>query len=118
MGLGLTPGPALEEIVIQNFTSGPLLTSAAKGNLEEKHKLVKILGWNLLLDRGKLAWNYREPFNHLVKPALKSRGVEKESELRSIWLTLLDEFLHLKIDFIIDNALVRNLLFPKPTLSY
>jgi len=79
------------------------------GNLKEKHNLVKSLGWNLLLDDGKLTWNYRKPFDVLVKPVSESFGVKDIDELRSIWLGTLDMFRNRQIDLDFNLSEVENI---------
>ena len=55
------------------------------GNFEEKRNLVKSLGWNLFLDNGKLIWNYKKPFDCLIKPIQDSELVEEKEALAEIW---------------------------------
>ena len=50
------------------FKSAHLAYSEFKdGDPEKKRDIVRSLGWNLLLDHGKLHWDYKKPFDILIE---------------------------------------------------
>lgn len=48
-----------------------------RGDLKAKKKMVKTIGWNLTLQDGILNWEYRKPFDALVRPNLTLEAVGK-----------------------------------------
>lgn len=55
------------------------------GTVEEKRKLIKHIGWNLMLKDGRLVWRLQKPYDILLKPLIRSdvsRG--RDSNPRSL----------------------------------